>query len=475
MNQLYLNDFFTIMPALVLAMFGCALLVLRFDDPRANPAFVFIAEAIAAIGLYRQSDFVGLAGYQGSTLIDNFGLFISAICVAAAVLAAFGAYRYLELEDESGGEFYALLLFSQCGMYLMAYGTELVTVFIGLELSAVSLYVLTGFLRARPTSNEAAMKYLLLGAFSSGLLLYGFSILYGIAGSTRFATIARALSGRDAADPLVLLALIPLTLGLLFKVAAAPLHMWAPDAYEGAPTPATAFLSTASKTASFAVLIRLLLGPLLPQRSAWEPLILVAALASLTIGNLGAVTQLSVKRLLAYSSIGHVGYILLGLVSGNRTGVEGMLLYLLVYTLMTTGAFLLIAALRHQGEPADRLEDFRGLLYRNPGMALVFIILLLSLAGLPPTAGFMAKYMIFLSLIQTRQYWLAIVAALYVAVALYYYFRIVREMLLPQQESPATIHHSRGWTAAVALCAGLSLGLGIYPEPILQWARGALR
>lgn len=475
MNQLYLNDFFTIMPALVMALFGCALLLLRFEEKRANPAFVLIAEVIAAIGLYRQADFAGLAGYQGSTLIDNFGIFISAICLAAALLSAFGAYRYLELEDEQGSEFYALILFAQCGMYLMAYGTELVTVFIGLELTAVSFYVLTGYLRARPTSNEAAMKYLLLGAFSSGLLLYGFSILYGLSGSTRFATIARALSGRDAADPLVLLAVVPLTLGLLFKVAAAPLHMWAPDAYEGAPTPATAFLSTASKTASFALLIRLLLGPLNPQRAAWEPILLVAALASLTIGNIAALTQLSVKRLLAYSSIGHVGYILLGLVAGNRTGVEGVLLYLLVYTLMTSGAFLLLAALRREGEAAEKLEDFRGLLYRNPGMALVMIILLLSLAGLPPTAGFMAKYMIFLSLIQTRQYWLAIVAALYVAVALYYYFRIVAEMLQAPQDAPASIHHSRGWTAAVALSAGLSLGLGIYPEPILQWARGALR
>ncbi|WP_031496846.1 NADH-quinone oxidoreductase subunit N [Bryobacter aggregatus] len=471
MMPVSINDLFTIMPALVLALFGCSLFLMRLDSPRVYPAFLVVGEILAAISLWRQNGFTSLTGFQGSVVIDSFGIYMNAICLVGTVLAAIGASRYLEAREEDHPEFYGLMMLAQSGMYLMNAGTELVTVFIGLEITAVSFYILTGFLRREPRSNEAALKYLLLGAFSSGLLLYGFSVLYGLTGSTRYLTMTAQLGTRLPTDPLILLAVIPIVLGLLFKVAAAPMHMWAPDAYDGAPTPVTAFLATASKVASFGLLLRLLLGPLHPFRPSWEGVILFAALASLTIGNLAAITQSSAKRLLAYSSIGHAGYLLLGLVAGNQTGIEGMLLYLLVYTLMTTGAFLVLAAMEREG-----VEDFRGLLYSHPAIAMLMVILLLSLAGLPPTAGFFAKYMIFLSLVQTRQYAVAIVAALYVAVSLYYYFRIVREMTQkPREQVGPTIAISLGWRAAVGVAAILSLGLGLNPEPALSWAREALR
>jgi NADH-quinone oxidoreductase subunit N len=464
------NDLFSIMPAVVLALFGCALLLMRFDSSRLYVIFLLIGELLAGIGIWRQSEFLGLVGFRGAILVDGFGIFLNSVCLVAALVCALGAYRYLEGEQEDHPEFYALILLAQAGMYLMISGTEMITVFIGLEIVAVSFYTLTGFLRSQPKSNEAALKYLILGAFSSGLLLYGFSVLYGLSGSTHYLRMAAMLTNRLPNDPLVILAVVPLVLGLLFKVAAAPLHMWAPDAYEGAPTPVTAYLATASKVAAFGVLLRLVLGPLHDLRPAWEGVILFAAIASLTVGNLAALTQSSVKRLLAYSSVGHVGYILLGLVAGNQTGIEAMMLYLLVYTIMTSGVFVLLAGLSRDG-----VDDFRGLLYRSPGVSLLLIVLLLSLAGLPPTAGFMAKYLVFLSLIQARQYWIAVVAGLYVAVSLYYYFRIVREMTQKPEGVVAEVTMSTGWRAAVGVSAILSLALGLNPEPILNWARSAIR
>lgn len=463
------NDLFTILPALLLSLFGCALLVLRFDSPRFPVLLLTAAEALAAAALWRQSGFLGLTGFSGAILIDSFGLLLNTVCLAAALLVAWGAYAHLARLGEDHPEFYSLLLLAQAGMFLMIAGTELITVFIGLELSGICLYTLTGFHRDNPRSSEAALKYVLLGAFSSGLLLYGFSLLYGLSGSTHYPVIARALASHSPSEPIILLAVVPLVLGLLFKVAAAPLHLWAPDAYDGAPTPATAFLATAGKAASFGLLLRLLVGPLHDLRPAWDGLILFAALASLTLGNLSALTQSSAKRLLAWSSIGHSGYLLLGLVAANRSGIEAILLYLLVYTLMTAGAFLLLAGLDREG-----ITDFRGLLWRHPGVSLLLVILLVSLAGLPPTAGFIAKYTIFLSLLQAQKFALAVVAALYVAVSLYFYFRLLREIITPSGPTPPTLTLSTGWRAAVGLGALLSLALGLYPEPILAWARSTL-
>jgi NADH-quinone oxidoreductase subunit N len=464
-----MNDFFSIMPAAVMALFGTSLLLMRLDSPRFYLIFFVVGEVLAGLGLWRQADFASMVGFGRSIVIDPLGVLLNGTCSLAALLAAAGAYQYMEREGEDGPEFYALILFAQSGMYLMISGMELITVFVGLEIAAISLYVLTGFFRHKKTSNEAALKYFLLGAFSSGILLYGFSMLYGLTGQTRYSAM-RSLDTQTQGAELILLTVVPLLFGLLLKVAAAPLHIWAPDAYEGAPTPVTAFLATAGKVAGFAVMLRLLLGPLSALRSSWEGIVMFAAVASLIIGNFAAITQQSAKRLLAYSSIGHAGYILLGFVSGNRTGIEGMAVYLAAYAIMTTGAFLVLAAMKDES-----VSGFRGLLYRHPLLALAMIVLLLSLAGLPPTAGFVAKYLIFLSLLQTGHYVLAVFAAVYVAVALYYYFRIVREMTLQPEGEMAPLTMSHGWRAAVGVASILSLGIGLNPEPLLAWARMAIR
>ena len=486
-SQYYTSmDHFTIIPAVMLALFGCAVLLfdfLIFPDPRQRKwllIFVALAEGFTGFGLYRQQAWLSangmtqLAGFGGSVTVDGFGIFFNWIFVAAALLVAVASYRYLEIAGEHHGEYYGLILFAQCGMYFLATGTDLITLFIGLELMALCFYVMVGFLRGDKRSNEAAMKYLLLGAFSSGFLVYGFSVMYGLAGSTKLADITMAIEARPAWDPVVFLALATTAVGLLFKIAAVPFHMWAPDAYEGAPTTVTAYLSVASKAASIAFLLRIFLGPLASARQVWEPLLAVVAVATLTIGNLAAINQTNVKRLLAYSSISHAGYMLLGLVAGNQTGINGIAVYVMVYTFMTLGAFLVVVALRRKHILGEDLDDFAGLMHKSPGYAVLMLIFLLSLAGIPPTAGFLGKYYIFLALIQTGHYALAVVATLYVAVAIYYYFKIVKSMFTREALEESPVASSFGLRLALGVSGFLTLFIGIYPEPFLKLAQTSL-
>ena len=412
--------------------------------------------------------------FHGSLIMDGFSIFFNWIFIAATVLVAIVSYKYLEIEGEHHAEYYSLMMFAQCGMFFLASGTDLVTLFIGLELMALSFYVMVGFLRTSKRSNEAAMKYLLLGAFSSGFLAYGFSVMYGISGSTKLADIAAAMEARGPFDPLVLLALATTSVGLLFKISAVPFHMWAPDAYEGAPTTVTAYLSVASKAASIAFLLRMFLGPLASARDAWEPILSFIAVATMTVGNLAAINQSNIKRLLAYSSISHAGYMLLGLIAGNATGIKGIAVYVMVYTFMNLGAFLVLVALRRKGIIGEDMDDIAGLMQKSPGYALLMLLFLLSLAGIPPTAGFLGKYYIFLSLIETHHYTLAVIGTLYVAVAIYYYFRIVRSMFTRDLTEQAPLSTSFGLRVALAITGILTLGIGLYPEPFLRLAGTSL-
>jgi NADH-quinone oxidoreductase subunit N len=484
MSQFYTStDHFVLVPAIMLALFGCAVLLFDFflfPEPKQRKYLIFfVALGIAFTGgaLWRQHVFLAanhidkLTAFGGALTIDAMALFFNWIFLAASLIVALISYNYLEIEGEHRGEYYGLILLANCGMFFLAAGTDLVTLFIGLELMALCFYVLVGFLRSDKRSNEAAMKYLLLGAFSSGFLVYGFSVLYGISGSTRLSDIAAALAARQPSDPLVILALVTISVGLLFKISAVPFHMWAPDTYEGAPTTVTAYLAAGSTAASFAFLLRMFTGPLASARDVWEPLLAVVAVLSLTVGNLAAITQSNVKRLLAYSSISHAGYILLGLVAGNETGIQGVLVYVLVYTFMNMGAFLVIVALCRKGLPGEDIDDFAGLVHKSPGYAFLMLIFLLSLAGIPPTAGFIGKYFIFLSLIQTGHYTLAVIATLYVAVAIYYYFRIVRSMFVGLLAERTPVATSFGLKLALAITGIMTLAIGIYPQPFLTLAQ----
>jgi NADH-quinone oxidoreductase subunit N len=492
MTQFYsTKDYFSIMPAVMLALFGCAILLFDnlpffgplFPDPRQRKfltIFVVLAEAFTGFGLYRQTSYLtssgltALDGFQGSVRVDGFGIFFNWIFVVAAIIVALVSYKYLEVAGEHHGEYYGLILFAQCGMYFLATGTDLVVLFIGLELMALSFYVMVGFLRSDKRSNEAALKYLLLGAFSTGFLVYGFSLMYGMAGSTKLSAVTDAIQQRPAWDPVVFLAMVTTAVGLLFKISAAPFHMWAPDAYEGAPTTVTAYLSVASKAASIAFLLRIFLGPLASVRDEWEPILAVVAVLTLTLGNLAAINQTNIKRLLAYSSISHAGYMLLGLIAGNDTGINGIAVYVMVYTFMNLGAFLVVVAMRRQNIIGEDLDDFNGLAHRHPGYAVLMLIFLLSLAGIPPTAGFLGKYYIFLSLIQTGHYTLAVVATLYVAVAIYYYFKIVRSMFIREETEKAPLSASFGLRLALGVTGVLTLVIGLYPEPFLKMAQTSL-
>ena len=410
------------LPATLLALFGCAALLfdfLVFDEPsrrKMRPLIVVFGEIFVAIALYKQllflqqNDVPSFAGFGGALSIDGFSLFFNAILVVATLIVAIVSYNYLEISGEHHTEYYGLLLFAQCGMFFLVAGTDLVTLFIGLELMALCFYIMVGFLRTEKRSNEAAIKYLLLGAFSSGFLAYGFSLMYGISGSTRITDIYTAISQRAPNDPIVFLAVATTSVGLLFKVSAVPFHMWAPDAYEGAPTTVTAYLSVASKAASIAFLLRIFVGPLAPARATWEPIFRSWRVATMTVGNLAAINQNNLKRLLAYSSISHAGYMLLGLIAGNDTGIKGIAVYVAVYTFMNLGAFLVIIALRRKNIIGEDIDDIAGLMHKSPGYAVLMLIFLLSLAGIPPTAGFLGKYYIFLSLMETKHYTLAVIA-----------------------------------------------------------------
>ncbi|MCC7154174.1 MAG: NADH-quinone oxidoreductase subunit N [Bryobacterales bacterium] len=485
MSQFYTStDHFVLLPALLLAMFGCAVLLFDFwifpqEQLRKHLIwFVALGEAFTAIALFRQYSFLNehggeLVAFNGALVIDGFALFFHWLFLAATLIVALISYRYLEVREEHHGEYYGILMLAQCGMFFLASGTDLVTMFVGLELMAVSFYILVGFLRTDKRSNEAALKYLLLGAFSSGFLAYGFSLLYGMAGSTRLRDVATAVAARDLKDPILLMAIGTVSVGLFFKVSAVPFHMWAPDAYEGAPTSVTAFLSVGSKAASFALLIRLFTA-LGAARSVWEPVLAGVAVLSLTIGNFAAVTQTNTKRLLAYSSISHAGYMLLGLVAGNDRGLQGMLVYLLVYTFMNLGAFLVIIALNQKDVAGEDVADLGGLIHRNPGYALLMLVFLLSLAGIPPTAGFIGKYYIFMALVEAKMYFLAVIAALYVAVAVFYYFRMVRSMFVEKQEHAGPLTTSFGMRAALVVTGLATLVVGLYPEPFVRLAQTSL-
>lgn len=476
-----LSDFHVLKPAIVLCLFGCgilltdAFLVRRIGQRWLNAVTALVGEAVVAAVLLQYLPDVrsagSLTGLGGSIVVDGFGVFFNIIFMLAAALAVILSARYMEAEGEQRGEYYALILFAQAGMSIMATGHDLVVLFVALETMALSFYVMVGFLRDSKRSNEAAMKYLILGAFSSGLLAYGFSVLYGISGSTSLAAIGEAIADRPALDWIMILALITTSVGLFFKIAAAPFHMWAPDVYEGAPTPTTAYVSVASKAASFALMIRLFVTAYGSVAEAWVPLLAIVAVATMTIGNLAAVTQSNLKRLLAYSSVAHAGYMLLGLVAFSATGLRGIAIYLLAYVFMNFGAFALIAALRRDGEAAEELDDLNGLFGRAPGYTILMAIFMLSLTGIPPLAGFYGKYYIFLALLGEGYYILAVFAALYVAVSAYYYFRVIRACWLGEAaERPASLDMNLGTRTALVASGVLTVLIGILPQRFIDLA-----
>jgi NADH-quinone oxidoreductase subunit N len=488
-------DFALVLPEVQLLLFGMGILLTDFllEDQYKywNAVMAMLGVGFSGFSLWRLTNLQAdnTLGFGFSIAVDPFFIFFGMLFLVATALVVLLSVRYLTIEKENHGEYYALLLLATVGMMFMASGLDLIVEFLGLETMAISFYVLVGFLRRDRRSNEGAIKYLLLGAFSSGILAYGFSILYGLSAVTNFESmlpgvvlpartnlllIATAVQHRAPNDLLVMLALMTIAAGLFFKVAAVPFHQWAPDVYEGAPTTITAYVSVASSAASFALLLRLFLTVFWPVRVNWEMILAGVAIASLTLGNFAAITQTNVKRLLAYSSIAHVGYILLGLVAGNPMGLQGIAYYLLAYLFMTMGAFAILIVLKKQGLAGDELDDLNGLIKRSPTAAVLLLIFMLSLAGIPPLAGFVGKYFIFLALIESKHYVLAVFGALYIVPALYYYFRIVVHAWMRDSTDTSRPVITTAQTVALTVMCFVTLVAGIYPEPFVRLANYSL-
>lgn len=501
-------DLQLIAPELILTVCACVALIMEVILPyrkskvTAYFALVGIALAAASLGVqwWYSRNALPLDGFYGMVRIDGFALLFKSIFLVAAALAIGISTRYLDIEGEQHGEYYALVLFATVGMMFLGCGYDLISLYVSLELMALTFYVLVAFTKREKRSNEAAMKYFLLGAFSSGVLLYGMSLLYGVAGSTNLGEIGQNIGtvlnsmnpGANASEmakgtakeigklrPMLLLGMIALAAGLFFKIAAVPFHMWAPDVYEGAPTSVTAFLSTGSKAASFALYARIFMEALPSMRVDWAPLLGLVAAITIMVGNWAAVTQENSKRLLAYSSISNAGYLLLGLVAGNTYGYLGLLIYLFVYTLMNMGAFGIIISLRRRGIIGDNVDDMAGLAQKAPGMAAMMGVFMLSLGGLPMTGGFIGKYFLFGGLLQRGKadgknwyYWLAIWAIINTVVSFYYYVRFIKVMYLGDRvadDQPLALSPALR-TALVLSLVGI-LVVGIYPQPFISIAQ----
>jgi NADH-quinone oxidoreductase subunit N len=504
-----LSDLRLIAPELILTVCACIALVMEVILPyklsKWTAYFALVGIGLAALSLGMLWSFnreaLPLDGFYGMLRIDGFALLFKAIFLVAAALAIAISTRFLDIEREQHGEYYALVLFATVGMMFLGCGYDLISLYISLELMALTFYVLVAFTKREKRSNEAAMKYFLLGAFSSGILLYGISLIYGVAGSTNIGEIGKSVGdliatiktdldalaqghgenvkGIYSVRPMLLLGMITMAAGLFFKIAAVPFHMWAPDAYEGAPTSVTAFLSTGSKAASFALYARIFIVALGGMREEWAPLLGLVAAITIFVGNWAAVTQENSKRLLAYSSISNAGYLLLGLIAANTYGYLGLFIYLLVYTLMNMGAFGVVISLRRRGIIGDNVDDMSGLAQKAPGMAAMMTIFMLSLGGLPVTGGFIGKYYLLLGLFdraktdgQNWYYWLAGWAIINIVISFYYYLRFVKVMYLGDRiadDKPLALSPALQTALAVSVIG--IVFLGVYPQPIIDVAQ----
>jgi NADH-quinone oxidoreductase subunit N len=470
-------DFYYIRPEIVLTAGSLVVLIADVLLPRRSGnalAWVTLLAIMATL-----ASLVPLAGTRvvvanGLIAVDQFALFFKVVFLIAAAITVLMSTKYLEVEGASPGDYYFLILCATLGMMIMAGGIDLVTILVGLETMAVSFYILAGFIKPSQRSNEAAVKYFLLGAFSLGILLYGMSLMYGLSGTTNLRVMAAAFVGQER-DPRLVLAVILVAAGVGFKIAAVPFHMWAPDVYEGAPTPVTAFLSVGSKAASFAMLLRIFFEGMPSMRADWQLLFEALAIVTMTVGNVAALTQTNIKRMLAYSSIAHAGYLLIGVVAGTERGVSAMLIYLFVYSFMQLGAFAIVVLLRRRDIIGDELKDLSGLYLRSPFAAFAMLLFMLSLGGIPPTAGFMGKFWLFSAAIDAKYYWLAVIGVLNSAVSLYYYIRIVVFMYLKKETMGSEPTIGAPLAVALGIAVLATIVLGVYPRLLFELAEASAR
>lgn len=429
---------------------------------------------VAGIFCVLQWDQDGVA-FFGQVLADGFSSFFNLAFLAVAFLVVLSSRNYLVRDGIHYGEYYMLLLLAVLGMTFMVSGGDLLIIFLGLETMSVSLYVLVGFHRTRPRSNESSLKYLLLGAFFTAFLLYGIALIYGQVGSTNLLDVSDYLA--RSAQPFggyMGIGLALLLIGLAFKMAVVPFHFWSPDVYDGAPTPVTAFMSAAPKAAAFAAALRIFYIPEVSLGIPWEKVLWTLAVLTMVVGNLAALAQSSIKRMLAYSSIAHAGYLLVGLAAGNELGASGMLYYLFTYGFMNVGAFTVAWLVNRRGEGHYNLSDYAQLGYRSPILGILMSIFTLSLTGIPPLAGFFGKFYVFSAAVQAGYIWLAVTGVLMSVVSVFYYLRVMVIMYMREVEGLKDLDRAPAVSLAVAVCGLLVLLLGLFPGVLLDLARASV-
>ena len=463
-----------LLPEILLAAAGVLLmLAIPFLPSRQQVRLGYAASSIlaAALAVVLLQWGHGGPAFFGMVIVDPLGGAGRILFLVSSAAVALISVSYLEREKLRHGEYFPLLLMATVGMSLMAVSADLIMTFLGLEILSISGYVLAGYRRGDPRSNESAIKYFLLGAFSTAFMLYGIALLYGATGSTQYSRIAEAATRGEPEPVTFLLGLGLLLVGFGFKAALAPLHVWTPDVYQGAPVPITAHLAVGSKAAVLIALLRLLHQVFPASADQWQSLLWIASAATLIIGNLAALTQTDVKRLLAYSSIAHAGYILLGVVANNPRGAQGVVFYLAAYALMTLGAFAVVQVFARRDEEYTRIEDYRGIGYRHPLLSVSLTIFLLSLIGIPPTAGFYGKLFLFSAAVEENLYALVILAVLASAVGLYYYLQIVVLMFMKEASAPPeSVPVPLAARIVILLMAAGTLYLGVYPAQVLWFA-----
>jgi len=454
-----------------------AMVVEAFRRPDERPpvgllaAIGLVAALVACVALWdgNQVSF-------GMVQADNFGLFAAMIVLVAAILTVALSAPAIEREHLPAGDYYTVMLFAVSGMVLMAMAIDLLTMFLALEILSIGVYVLTGLRRDRLASSEGAFKYFLLGAFSSAFFLYGVALTYALTGSTRLDRIGAYMAAEAMnTTPLMLIAVAMLLVGFAFKISAVPFHMWTPDAYEGAPAVVTGFMSTAVKAAAFAAFVRVFLSALEPLRGDWAPVLWVVAIATMILGTVVGVAQSNLKRMLAYSSIAHAGYLLVGLIAANEVGKAGVLFYLLVYAVSNLGAFGVIVLMGTRESGRDELADYAGLWHSRPGLAALMTVFLLSLGGLPPTAGFVAKWYIFSAAVRAGYYDLAIVGLLTSVISVFFYLRVVVMMYMAEPAAqPARPAMGVLALSALAVSTAAVFYLGLLPTRLLDLAASSV-
>jgi NADH-quinone oxidoreductase subunit N len=467
--QLALPEIFLSCSAMAILMYGVF----------ARPERSFVMSSMLAVGALLLTAMLVLSGtpgvgYNGLFTVDAYSHFAKLLILVAVGLGVVMSLDYAEHANMQRFEFPILMLLAAVGMMLMVSATSLMTLYLGLELMSLSVYVLAAFARDERRSAEAGLKYFVLGALASGLLLYGVSLVYGFSGSMSFAEIGRAMADPKTASPGLTVGIVFIVAGLAFKVSAVPFHMWTPDVYEGAPTPVTAFMGTAPKVAAIVLLVRLLSDPFGALLGQWQQLIVLVSIGSMVLGSLAAIGQRNIKRLMAYSSIGHMGYALIGLAAGTGAGVRGVLIYMLTYVFMNAGTFACIIAMRRQGRNVEGVGDLAGLGRTDPAMALAIAIFMFSMAGIPPFSGFWGKYFIFTAAVQQGMWLLAVIGVLTSVIGAFYYIRIIKVMYF---DDPAPAFDPR--PASLSFVVGAS-GLFttfffLFPAPVVAAAEAAAK